>query len=382
MLPGIKSITDKKGDSPGTAWRKSNELAKAYFKEKGVDENTIKYWRRPESPEEHQENPDLNFVYTEKIAGTNKFNFKLESSFDSSKIKLSPETEKERERKWSETLKSGKEFFKGVAVKGNTPEEREKYIKETTLNYLKSDKSQPIGLYLHNNEYLVWDGAHRAWVAKKLNIPLKAYVVSGEKLSEAVIIPGKIKEERKVSSFDELVEYGKVNDFDVVEYDEFFETLSDNDRKTAPPKGAVPFFALFSPLRKRAMFVINAPVDIVRRIPNFKEIVDDIIGHEKVHGEQNIRRKGLTFNLPSPTERKKYFSNKDEIMAFSWSIANGLSKKNKTIQDAFQDLDKNKWGREEHFNLWSSVKAVCDEKVINRYKKYIYMYLDKILNKD
>lgn len=198
-------------------------------------------------------------------------------------------------------------------------------------------------------------------------------------LFEAVIIPDKIKEDRKVSSFDELVEYGRVNDFDVVEYDEFFGTLSDSNKKTAPPKGAVPFFALFNPSRKKAMFVINAPRDIVRRIPNFKEIVDDIIGHEKVHGEQNIRRKGITFNLPSPTERKKYFSNKDEIMAFAWTIANGLSKDNKTIEDCMKDLNIPNWNGE-HLRLWGEIKRHCDENTIKRYNKYIYMYLDKILN--
>lgn len=197
-------------------------------------------------------------------------------------------------------------------------------------------------------------------------------------LFESVIIPDKIKEDRVVSSFDELVEYGKVNDFDVVEYDEFLETLSEDDKKTAPPKGAMPFFALFSPLRKRAMFVINAPKDIVRRIPNFKEIVDDIIGHEKVHGEQNVRRKGLTFNLPSPTERKKYFSNKDEVMAFAWTIANGLSKTNRTVEDAMKDLKRGYGGQ--HLQLWGEIKRSCDEDIIKRYNKYIYMYLDKILN--
>jgi len=197
------------------------------------------------------------------------------------------------------------------------------------------------------------------------------------KLFESVIIPNKTNDDRTIGSYDDLVEYGKNNGFDVVLYEEFYESLSEGNRKTAPPKG-MPFFALFHPTNRRPMFVLNDE-NVVRRIPNFKEIVDDIIGHEKVHGEQNLRRKGLTFSLPNPMKRKEYFSDKDEIMAFSWSIANGLSKKNKTIQDAFQDLDKNKWGREEHFNLWSAIKGACDERVLNRYRKYIYMYLDKML---
>lgn len=196
-------------------------------------------------------------------------------------------------------------------------------------------------------------------------------------LFEAVITPNKIEDSRKVSTYDDFIKYGEDNGFDVVVYDDFYNSLGEADKKTAPPKG-VPFFALFHPINKRPMFVFRDQNSA--RMPGMKEIVDDIIGHEKVHGEQNVRRKGLTFNLPDPTKRKEYFSDKDEIMAFSWSIANGLSKKNKTVQDAFKDLDRNKWGREEHFNLWSTIKGACDERVLNRYRKYIYMYLDKMLN--
>lgn len=114
------------------------------------------------------------------ISRTNKFNFELVPKFDSSMITLSLATIEERERKWNKTIESGEEFFKGVSVIGDTPEARTKYIKEKPLDYLKGDKSHPIGLYLHNDEYLIWDGAHRAYVAKKLKIPLKAYVVSVE----------------------------------------------------------------------------------------------------------------------------------------------------------------------------------------------------------
>ena len=36
----------------------------------------------------------------------------------------------------------------------------------------------------------------------------------------------------------------------------------------------------------------------------------------------------------------------------------------------------------EHKMLWDDIKRYCDEKIIKRYRKYIYMYLDKIFNKD
>jgi len=43
-------------------------------------------------------------------------------------------------------------------------------------------------------------------------------------------------------------------------------------------------------------------------IPNFKSIVNDIIGHELIHKEQTNRRGNIEFNLPNPTNRKEYFS--------------------------------------------------------------------------
>lgn len=194
-------------------------------------------------------------------------------------------------------------------------------------------------------------------------------------LFEAVIIPSKANDNREISNYKELVEYGKDNGFDVVVYEDFYKSLNEGDKKTAPPKG-VPFFALFHPENKRPMFVVNNE-GVVRR--GIKVIVDDIIGHEKVHGEQNSRRNGLTFNLPNPLKRKEYFSDKDEIMAFSWSIANGLARYNDNIEEAFDDLSRGY--SKEHHNLWSAIKGSCDAKVIKRYEKYIYMYLDKILGK-
>ena len=198
------------------------------------------------------------------------------------------------------------------------------------------------------------------------------------KVFEAVIIPQKLENDFVINSFEDLVEYGNQNDFDVVEYDEFYDSLGEADKKTAPPRG-VPFFALFNPIRKKAMFVI-CDRNTIRRIPNFKEIVNDIIGHEKVHAEQTIRRDNIEFALPSPTDQKAYFSNKEEIMAFSWTISNDLSKKSQTVEDAIDRLDR-EFSRDQWCQIWSSIKRVCDENVIKRYRKYIYMYLDETISK-
>lgn len=204
------------------------------------------------------------------------------------------------------------------------------------------------------------------------------------KIFEAVIIPAKIEDDTQVNSFESAVEFGQRNDFDVVEYDEFYNSLGESDKRTAPPSRGVPFFALFHPERKRPMFVV-CDKNVFRFMP-MKEIISDIIGHEKVHAEQAIRRGGLEFNLPDPRDRKAYFSNKEEVMAFAFTIANGLSKTNRSLEEAMSQLDSQ--GNDnfrvmgmrpaEHTMLWADIKRNCDEKTIKRYRKYIYLYLEKM----
>ena len=204
------------------------------------------------------------------------------------------------------------------------------------------------------------------------------------KIFESVIMPNKIEDDSNINSFESAVEFGQRNDFDVVEYDEFYNSLGEADKKTAPPSRGVPFFALFHPIRKKAMFVV-CDKNVFRFMP-MKDIILDIIGHEKVHAEQAVRRGGLEFNLPDPRDRKAYFSNKEEVMAFAFTIANGLSKINRGLESAMKELDAQdiRMGARptEHKMLWNDIKKYCDEKTIKRYRKYIYMYLDKIFNKD
>jgi hypothetical protein len=196
---------------------------------------------------------------------------------------------------------------------------------------------------------------------------------------EAVIMPTAIEDDTQVNSFESAVQFGQRNDFDVVDYDEFYNSLGEADKRTAPPRMGVPFFALFHPIRKKPMFVL-VDANAARFIPNFKEIMLGIIGHERVHAEQTARRGDLEFNLPNPIDRKAYFSNKEEVMAFSFSIANDLSKVTRSAESGMEKLQRGIGGQAGH--LWADIKRFCDEKTINRYRKYIYLYLEKIFNKD
>jgi hypothetical protein len=206
---------------------------------------------------------------------------------------------------------------------------------------------------------------------------------------ESVIVPDKTGSDMQIRNIDDLKEYGNRNDFDVVEYDEFYDSLSDEDKKTAPPKPSFlsigpPFFALFHPTNKRPMFVICDKMAI--KMPFFKEVVNDIISHEKVHGEQNLRRGKLTFKLPNPNIEKEYFSNKDEIMAFSWTIAQEISRISTSFEEAIKQLDNPRFVRnappKQYIRLWDTIKTKCDPVVVNRYRRNIYNYLQELFNKN
>lgn len=197
-------------------------------------------------------------------------------------------------------------------------------------------------------------------------------------LFEAVIMPTKIEDNSPVNSFQSAKEFGEKHGFDVVGYDDFYNSLSEENKKTAPPRQGVPFFALFNPVTKKPMFVL-VDENAARFIPNFKEIMLDIIGHERVHAEQSLRKGRIDYKLPSPLDRKEYFSNKEEVMAFSFTIANELSKVVRSKEQGMEKLQRGIGGQAGH--LWFDIKKYCDEKTVNRYRKYIYMYLDEIFNK-
>jgi len=198
------------------------------------------------------------------------------------------------------------------------------------------------------------------------------------KLFEAIIVPETIKL-GTISDMKSLKSECDKNGISLVHYDEFLSSLPEEDKKTAPPKGDLrtPFFALFHPVLKQPQVVINCDPGkeppILFNILN--DVLSDIIYHELVHkGQLERRSSDLKFILPSPEDKKSYFSNKDEIMAFSLSIAKELIKinnrnTNKTTEDLINDLNKSR--------LWLDIKNVCDTDIVNRYKKYIYNYLNE-----
>jgi hypothetical protein len=67
---------------------------------------------------------------------------------------------------------------------------------------------------------------------------------------------------------------------------------------------------------------------------------------------------------------KKYFSNKDEVMAFSQSISDMIMGRGpKNLKDAIQRIKNNE--------LYNDIKKHVDEEILKRYQKYIFLYLEK-----
>lgn len=168
--------------------------------------------------------------------------------------------------------------------------------------------------------------------------------------------------------FKEVVEVGKKHDVDVVDYRTFYNELPQEDKSTAPPQHA-PVFALVNPVNNKPRVVINVP-SIDRRMLDH---IYHMLKHENIHVGQIARKKVHDRGMVDPNSRKSYFSDKDEIMAFSQSIVDMLISqyKIKNYEDLRSKLRYNQ--------LYSEIKRNVDTKTLNRYHKYIYLYLEKEL---
>ncbi len=175
---------------------------------------------------------------------------------------------------------------------------------------------------------------------------------------------------KKSIPFNIVAEVGKKNDVEVVDYDTFRSELPNvQAKKDAPPRYVT--FALVNPNTKKARIVMSQK--------NMDKYLLDhcyhMLKHENIHIGQFSRRKDKYSEfMGNVMNKKQYYSNKDEIMAFSQSISDKLMDyKPKSIQDALSILNQ--------IDLYGDIKRSVDADVLNRYKKYIYLYLEKEFEK-
>lgn len=171
---------------------------------------------------------------------------------------------------------------------------------------------------------------------------------------------------------DKVVEIGEKHGIEVVDYDKFYKELPESEKKTAPPSGVT--FALINPINNKPRVVLgNAKSGIDKRILDH---IYHMLKHENVHiGQISRQKKRPEGKLSDPNDKKLYFSDKMEIMAFAQSISDMLMDENpKSVKDAIKGLNYNP--------LWRDIKsAKVDKEVLNKYKKYIYLYLEKEFEK-
>jgi hypothetical protein len=208
-------------------------------------------------------------------------------------------------------------------------------------------------------------------------------------VNEAIIMPREInmmiselREEmvrKGLLSLDEANDIAEAYGVKFIDYSDFYKGLSDDLKHTAPPRNT-PVFGFFR--EDGIICVVVTGLDRMgfEGIPHVSPMnlgfINHIIQHESIHTEQWRRREGkMEYTLPDPKDRKLYFSNKDEIMAFSQSMIEmmmsheGLTK----ISQLQRLLNRNP--------LWTDIKkAGVSEEVKKRYLKYIYQYAEQYLN--
>lgn len=173
----------------------------------------------------------------------------------------------------------------------------------------------------------------------------------------------------------ELADIGERHDVEVVDYATFYKELpSDQHKKTAPPKG-IPFFALVNEVTRKVRIVMHAP----SANEDDMNFIYHMAKHENVHIGQlkATSAKGHERELGGMdvTDMNKYFSDKDEVMAFSQSVVDMImSKSPRDYTHAMSILPG--------IRLWQDIKRlVKNPETLKRYKKYIYLYLEKEFGK-
>jgi hypothetical protein len=175
----------------------------------------------------------------------------------------------------------------------------------------------------------------------------------------------------------DLARLGTEYNIEIVDYDTFYRDLPQRDKATAPPRHAQ-FFALVNPVSKRPRIVLNLPMPFIPKDFFDQVPLSDILKHEQIHVGQQSRRPNVDMSLPEPTNKKAYFSNKDEVMAFAFSVAKeivSMFPEVRTPKEGFDKLIENP----RRFRLYGDIKENTDEETLKRYHKYIYLYLEDLL---
>lgn len=214
-------------------------------------------------------------------------------------------------------------------------------------------------------------------------------------LNEAIIIP------KDFQASSNKREFENNSGAKVISYEDFMKAIPKEAQSKIPSKSDIvssgqPFFGFYDTANKQAYFVCLYPPEMI--LSQIPEIAKDAIRHELIHDEQINRMQSNNYTLidnnPSFLDKKDlYFSTTEEIMALSFSIANWVKRSNEftNAKDATNAIIhnvgkyiQNQRNMEMYMaaNTWRSIANVCDESVLKKYKKYIYLYLEHFFNEN
>lgn len=166
---------------------------------------------------------------------------------------------------------------------------------------------------------------------------------------------------------------------EVVTYKEFISDYPKEYSENIPTKIEVNmaggFFGMVNPVtNKMRIIVIDEKFSL-----NIKSINRLIytLKHENIHYIQASRKgdKKSGEYYGDSKDFEKYFVNKDEIMAFAHTIVERYMEK--FNPDSFETAKKNIELFLKYDYMFDTIRKNVDDKTLNRYKKYIYLYLEQ-----
>jgi hypothetical protein len=181
--------------------------------------------------------------------------------------------------------------------------------------------------------------------------------------------------------FDEFVLMGNKYDVDIIKLNDYKDNLpSDNENLSIPSDNdmrQMPMFGYVNPRTNKITIVFSN--NVTHFIQQFLFFFKQLLKHEGVHLGQSIRRPSQTTGeyFGNVMDRKKYFENKDEVMAFANTLVNNfmIYKKPETFDDAKRIMKRYLKGGEDR--MWLDIKNSVDNKTLKKYLKYIYLYLEQ-----
>jgi hypothetical protein len=197
-------------------------------------------------------------------------------------------------------------------------------------------------------------------------------------ITEAVINP---KTENIINFIDEFALMGKKYDVDIIKLNDFMNNLPSDDENLSIPSDddmrQMPMFGYVDPRTNKITIVFSN--NVTHFMLQFLFFFKQILKHEGVHLGQASRRPSQTTGeyFGDVMDGKKYFENKDEIMAFANTLVSDFMvfKNPETLDDAKRIMKRYLKSGEDR--MWLEIKNSVDNETLKKYLKYIYLYLEQ-----